>query len=475
LLYRLEYWQATSKMILTYGWTGVGLGNFQSYYPQFKLPAASEIIADPHNIFLDLAANCSVPFLLIICIACSSLLAGSAARLLQQPLPLKSPTGELKTDRIGQTQDHAKPMVRWIWLGGICGLIGAILLQLLLREAVDAVASLLGATLAAVVVPFVIPSPEQNARWLRSVALAAVAAMFICLMTTGSWQASGIAFPLLAWLALATPAEKPCVIRDRRVIVALRAGLALLLIAFVMQTWRPVHSSWAAAQSALAAIGAKDWNTANQLAQDSQAADRLDPTAYRLLVQIRVEQAAAQLPDQFSSAAAAVQQAIDRLLACDPAGPGNWSFAAEQMLSLASLAQGIKSSPQLTGSEREARRASGQAASAQPLSDSARALVERAVDYGQQAVLRYPSSVALHVQRGVGLALLGKHNEAREELEQAVQLSAKTPHVDRQLGSQQIWLPADLNVFPTEVVIRPTTGSSWVQAEPLCEYLRTNF
>jgi len=43
--YRLEYWQATLAMIRDHAWTGVGLGNFQAFYPQYKLEQASEVIA----------------------------------------------------------------------------------------------------------------------------------------------------------------------------------------------------------------------------------------------------------------------------------------------------------------------------------------------------------------------------------------------------------------------------------------------
>ncbi len=52
IAFRLEYWQAATRMIIDYPLTGVGLGNFQSYYPSYKLPAASEIIADPQQLDL---------------------------------------------------------------------------------------------------------------------------------------------------------------------------------------------------------------------------------------------------------------------------------------------------------------------------------------------------------------------------------------------------------------------------------------
>lgn len=57
LQYRLQYWAATWPMIASHPWFGVGPGQFRSYYLQYKLPEASEEIADPHNIFLDVAAS----------------------------------------------------------------------------------------------------------------------------------------------------------------------------------------------------------------------------------------------------------------------------------------------------------------------------------------------------------------------------------------------------------------------------------
>ena len=57
LSYRLQYWQATSRMIAAHPWFGVGPGNFRQFYLQSKLPEASEEIADPHNMFFEMAAT----------------------------------------------------------------------------------------------------------------------------------------------------------------------------------------------------------------------------------------------------------------------------------------------------------------------------------------------------------------------------------------------------------------------------------
>jgi hypothetical protein len=57
VLYRLEYWRSTAAMIGDYPLLGCGPGNFQDYYTRYKLPQASEIIADPHNVFLEVWAT----------------------------------------------------------------------------------------------------------------------------------------------------------------------------------------------------------------------------------------------------------------------------------------------------------------------------------------------------------------------------------------------------------------------------------
>ena len=57
LQYRLQYWVATWPMVQDHFWLGVGPGQFRWQYLFYKLPEASEEIADPHNLFFDVAAN----------------------------------------------------------------------------------------------------------------------------------------------------------------------------------------------------------------------------------------------------------------------------------------------------------------------------------------------------------------------------------------------------------------------------------
>ncbi len=64
LQYRLEYWSATSCMIVDHPGLGTGPGNFRDAYQMHKLPQSSEEIADPHNFILDVTANAGLVGLL---------------------------------------------------------------------------------------------------------------------------------------------------------------------------------------------------------------------------------------------------------------------------------------------------------------------------------------------------------------------------------------------------------------------------
>ncbi len=59
--YRFQYWQATWQMIEDHPLLGCGPGSFQDYYTRYKLPGASEEVADPHNFLLEIWATAGAP------------------------------------------------------------------------------------------------------------------------------------------------------------------------------------------------------------------------------------------------------------------------------------------------------------------------------------------------------------------------------------------------------------------------------
>ena len=62
--YRVQYWQSTMRMIGDKPLLGCGPGNFQFAYTRYKLPEASEEVADPHNFLLEVWATAGTPAML---------------------------------------------------------------------------------------------------------------------------------------------------------------------------------------------------------------------------------------------------------------------------------------------------------------------------------------------------------------------------------------------------------------------------
>jgi O-antigen ligase len=57
MLVRWQYWKASARMIADHPLTGVGPGNFASYYSHYKPAEAIESVADPHSLPLSLLAQ----------------------------------------------------------------------------------------------------------------------------------------------------------------------------------------------------------------------------------------------------------------------------------------------------------------------------------------------------------------------------------------------------------------------------------
>ena len=57
LIERLAHWQAASRMASAHPWLGVGLGNFQAAYPDYRLLNWEHALGHAHNVYLNAAAE----------------------------------------------------------------------------------------------------------------------------------------------------------------------------------------------------------------------------------------------------------------------------------------------------------------------------------------------------------------------------------------------------------------------------------
>ncbi|MCA9131700.1 MAG: O-antigen ligase family protein [Planctomycetales bacterium] len=431
IAYRLEYWLATLDMLQDHWLFGVGLGNFQSYYPQYKLPLASETIADPHNWILDVLVTLSVPvgggILLWVGGRLSGLSWGARGDGSQgadsAAMGLSPAAGrELDATVAGYLLGGS------IFGGALCGL-GLTLLSGLNLPAMAlawAVAGLLGWMLW----PAMCGLNEARQSLL---ARGACVTLLTCLLSSGSWQASGIAVPLLVLLGMTSLSPAGSCWGRRGVARWAVCALPVVgLLCFVQQCWLPTTRSWTLMQQALAeGVPHRQLRLADAAAE----ADPLDAEAVGWAARQLTAQATVAPASGFEPLAREAAMRLEQWLQADSAKAFNWQVAGREALQLAAAARrhGIAEGEWL----------------------------DLASSYYRQAVKRYPSSAALHAQLAATLDLAGQGPEAHRELQRAEELSQATPHADKQLGTQLLWLP----LLPPAAEEELGGAKPWIPAE----------
>ncbi|NQT37226.1 MAG: O-antigen ligase family protein, partial [Planctomycetes bacterium] len=225
---RGQYWRASLDLIGDHFWLGCGPGNFQDTYTAYKLPTASEEIADPHNFLLETWATAGTPaaLALLAVLACfaSVVIRGTRAA---------PPTQETKP------QPTSVPHV----LGGaVLGLLLAFAVGVLAEMPPSPVVLLAGISLGTGCVWLLWP-------WLRRGSFPAfVPAVAVLALLVNLAAAGGIGFPSIAgtfWLLLAMGANLAQGKTDRRQLPGWTTYLALavamtLVLACYASAYRPV-------------------------------------------------------------------------------------------------------------------------------------------------------------------------------------------------------------------------------------------
>lgn len=445
LSFRADYWTATLRMIADHWLWGIGMGNFQSYYPRYMLATASETIADPHNWILDLAVNGSVPWALLV--------AGCLLyRLVVRPgiLEPELPDGATHEDFAEETGGYS--MATGAILGSILAGIGLWLFGF------NFPLLLVSLPIAIGLMVWVWPATQGlatgNRFWVRLAGLT----MLGCLLVSGSWQASGIAIPLLCLFAFGTDASRksnsaggtppgseakdlPLESKSPTRGIAISAALGLVFASFVVQGWNPMLLS--------SSVGMSQQTSLSGQLQAVQRAGQLDPLDGNwdrfladLKTQWAVESSAAKDFEQRSDEAV---REIERWASREPISFLTWQAAGQHALDLASRAQALNVPHQR--------------------------FLAMATEFFQQAVEAFPASVQLHAQLALSHYLQGNLELSRQELDRAAALDAETPHLDRKLSRQIIWVPQFQGV-PTSLV---RTSGQWCMAEPVVNWMRTHW
>jgi len=183
--YRVQYWRSTATMIAEHPLVGCGPGQFQDVYTAYKLPEASEEVADPHNFLLEVWAIGGTPALVALLV----MLGGFAWTVAKGPGPeeLARPEGNA----------HA---TWWVLGGALAGVLAAWPLGLLGSGMPSLAILWLG-------LPLGIATIGCLGRWIdRGQFSAALAAVGLVVLLVNLLAAGGIGFPGVAgsfWVFLA--------------------------------------------------------------------------------------------------------------------------------------------------------------------------------------------------------------------------------------------------------------------------------
>ena len=136
LLYRSEYWQATGSMIWDHPVRGCGPGQFQDVYAAYKFPQSSEMIADPHNLLLEIWATAGTPAMICLVGFMFAVLGAAMVKALTD----EEPSSAAPTTATGH-----------VWVGGAIGVAIGYVVSWLVGYPLDSFFLVAGIPLAALV------------------------------------------------------------------------------------------------------------------------------------------------------------------------------------------------------------------------------------------------------------------------------------------------------------------------------------
>lgn len=411
--YRVQYWESSLKMIADHPWLGCGPGNFQEVYTQYKLPEASEEVADPHNFLFEIAATAGLPaacmFLIVLAFGLGARGQGPEASgwqsecLAAELVPRMSATGSASA--VAAEKALAKPVAhtvslspslqvsRSVFLGGVAGFFVSLPLGSLAAAPPGFAPAMVGLP-AAIVAMLLLRGwvrEGEMPRWLPGVG---VAAMLIALLTSGGIGIPSVAGSLWLLLALGLEGRRPRVLPGGVAWVAL---IAVLLLA--LACYRTAYCPVLKCQGELR-LGERQPSRMAEHLEEAAAADPLSAEPWR------------QLADLTFNRWRQTQSVVDW---------NQFVLARDKMASLAPRSS-------LTWL------AAGDWASQ---AGDAAEHVQYAVRAYRRAAELYPNSALIHAKLAERLLKAGRRADFRVEAELALRLDGITPHEDKKLPADQ--------------------------------------
>jgi len=422
LLYRFQYWQATAAMIADHPWFGCAPGNFQHYYTQYKLPEASESIADPHNLFFEIAATAGVPALLAfvaVLVVAARACRQSKARRTAFPGRRDGPEGpSCVTDASAEATSAAPVIATGVYVGSLVGVVLGWCIGFAFGMTPDAGLFVCGLPTGVLLLAALHP-------WtVRGQMPAAVPWLTLLVLTVNLLAAGGISFAGIApswWLLLAVAVNSTEAANSRwhlpQVVVGLLAAGALsLVVACFFTLYAPVLRCRAKLDEGLALLRSAHFAEAEAAFRESAEADRFSPEPWvnlaTLYHSVALESGTAEALSRFEDA----------------------------------LAEALQRNPHAHTLRREA----GDWRLALFARWGDRRQWDEAIGAYTGALQLYPNYAMAHAQLAWAYHLGGKAESARGEAAQALRLDALNPHREKKLSQQRLYDPASKTAEPPE-------------------------
>lgn len=432
--YRLQYWQAAMAMTLQHPVFGSGPGNFQDYYTRYKLPWASETVADPHNLVFEAAANAGLLaglllLAIVMLVTLRLLRVGSVVGRRGAEIPFEEAGGGEPTAGVeSEPTESERKAVWWIYAGAVLGSLAAS-----------------GFAWSAGFPPEMVAGIDLPVTWILG--LPVLAATLLVLdrwvqrgnlptgLLFGAWLASvlnllaagGISYPGVGqsfWLIAAlglnrldlsgrSPAED--LVAPRPATLTVPAGgwpwMAAIAVAIGLAfgCWLSSVRPMREADPWLGLAGrARNYDDAQQLYSLAAASDPWDPQPWQWLAEIYqlhwFEEQSPALRERFDEAITEAGRRDAR----------SYSFAMRE-----------------AWLELRWYRATGQ-----------RERLQRAIEGYRRAVSLYPNSNFAHAQLAWTLALAGQTDAASQQAERALELDRRNPHIEQKLAQRELEDPA---------------------------------
>jgi O-antigen ligase len=396
--FRGQYWRATLSMISANPLLGVGPGNFQDYYTQFKLPQASEEIRDPHNFLLEVWATAGT----IAALA----LVGAIVILVRRELRLAAAPETEPFEKTDEQQPRVTPGTLFVLAAAAAGPAIAFVVAppfgYVLTEGQVLAALALGALVIAMLLPWI-----RNGVPPRHLFAFAWATLAVHLLASG-----GIAFPGVAgsfWILFALAANEVSSPAEFQTRSTARQRLSLLGASPLMAglswgCWYTGYEPVLALQQAMAEAIKVPHPQARAIALfDASNADPLSAEPWIASAELQLE-----LMRRSSAPDAAYRHflaAADKVSNLRPRSSAAWRQLGKWYL----VAYDINRSETALNS---------------------------AADCLRTAVTLYPTSAVTRADLALTLSRQGKTDAARRHAERALDLDDTMPHADKKLPSE---------------------------------------